>query len=399
VCSFFGIEIVPCLAQESSDSRNLASNLERLVLPPPATGNDSHVFAAKSIPGAAFDSVATSVPNVSDGAPALQALEPKLDVRSESSALGNLKGLGRIVTVNFTTIVDSKSAYAGQRIQGVLDDDFVLGSIEIAPKGSVLSGQIIRSTPARTLAQSVNDGTRRFKSRGCLEVQFDLLTDPSGKQIPVAGNLVKQITVMPGQARREIRVDRLGRIVKSERSFTPERQRAYNVARVATMAPVPIPGNFILTNFVGVPLALGAAGAADPSFAYNKPVDEDVTHKRLKGFTYAFLTNLPGAFWVQAIVEKGNEVVLNPGDQIAVNLTIASPKSEPNKEAQEKIAVSASGLINQNIGPPNISERCGTRLLPYLEQNAAHLLPAQIEVVGNKKVHGELLGSDGEGTQ
>ena len=44
---------------------------------------------------------------------------------------------------------------------------------------------------------------------------------------------------------------------------------------------------------------------------------------------YSFLTNLPGAFLVQSVVEKGSDILLNAGDQLAVDMQIKGNVQNP----------------------------------------------------------------------
>jgi hypothetical protein len=377
-----------------------------------ASGSKSDITISRTT---ASDCVVGSV----DDVPELKALEPKFDNRIdlniqapgrlypilESSRLQNpafqpaailkrfdvLRGLSRIMQVQLTTCFDSKTAFPGQPVQAILLEDFRLGEYKIAAAGAILNGQITSSTPARTLANASRDGSRRFRSRGCVSLQFDEIIDAAGKHVPITGTLVKQLGVVPGKKRWEIRVDNQGRIVKSERALSPERQRTYNVARVAEMVPIPIPGNFLLVNMVAVPIAIGVGGFADPSFAYNKPIDDDVAHRRLKGFEYAFLSNLPGAFYVQAFTEKGNEVVLKAGDQLAVNLAIGSKKTDEADTTKIALQDGSEGL---DPTPLIVPSNGGTRLVPSGAAAKPHLMPTENAKVASKKVQAIVLNEN-----
>jgi hypothetical protein len=374
-----------------------------------ASGSKSDITISRNI---ASDCIVDSV----DDVPELKALEPKFDNRIDlniqapgrlypilqSSHLENptlqpapilkrfdlLRGLSRIMQVQLTSCFDSKTAFPGQPVQGVLLEDFRLGEYKIASAGAILTGQITGSTPARTLANASHDASRRFRSRGSVSLQFDEIIDCDGKHIPITGTLVKQLDVVPGKKRWEIRVDNQGRIVKSERALSPERQRTYNAIRVATMVPIPIPGNFLLVNMVAVPLAIGVGGFADPSFAYNKPIEGDVANRRMKGFTYAFVSNLPGAFYVQAFTEKGSEVVLRPGDQLAVNLSIGSKKADEADKTKIALQDPSEGL---NSTPLIVPANGGTRLVPSGQTAQSHLLPSESAHVASKKVQAIVL--------
>jgi hypothetical protein len=354
-----------------------------------------------------------SDPGIVDTPTELKSLEPKIDTRVDlgkpqpgrlypvlsggrlasplfqpsisPASFDSLRGLSRIVPVQLTVNFDSKSATAGQPVQAVLMEDFRLGEFKVAAAGSILNGQITGATPARTLANASQDATRRFRSRGCVSLQFDEIVDTEGNRIPVTGTLVKQITVQSDAKRYEARVDKYGRIVKSERSLTPERQRAYNVVRAATMVPIPIPGNFIMVNFVAVPAALGAGGAADPSFAFNKPVDEEVKNRRLKGFAYAFYSNLPGVFWIQAFTEKGQQVALRSGDQLSVNLQVGS-----NKPGGSKMTTKEDLAAEPSRPAIILPEGGGTRLVPT-NDTPGRLTPTANLPTGTKKVQAIVL--------
>jgi hypothetical protein len=348
--------------------------------------------------------------------PELKALEPKFDDRVEINVrtpgrlypilnsqrvttsifqpapilkrFDNLRGLSKIMQVELLTSFDSKTAYAGLPVQGRLTEDFRLGEYKIASAGAILRGEITGATPARTLANSAHDAGRRFRPRGCVSLQFDEIVDVDGKHIPITGTLTQQVDVMPGKKYWEIRVDRQGRIIKAEHSLTPERQRAYNMARLATMVPIPIPGNFLLVNCVAVPLVIGVGGAADPSFAYNKPIDKEVSHRRLKGFTYAFVTNLPGAFYVQAFTEKGNEVTLRQGDQLSVNLAIGSKKMDESELT--KVALQDNSAEGIGPTPLIVPSNGGTRLVPA-GVAPSHLKPVETQTLATRKVEAIVL--------
>jgi hypothetical protein len=231
-----------------------------------------------------------------------------------------LIGYHLVAPVILSTPLNSKTVTIGQTIQGKLKNDFVLAGRTYACKNAIVKGRVISYIAPRTMSQALGSD-RRFNSRAALALQFDEIIDTSGAHIPVVGFPSRQTVSIPGRnaPSREVKVDAQGRIVKAETVLTDTQRRVYNSARAATL--VPIPGSMLVTA-MGTPVVMGAAGAADPSFAYNKPVDEKVEHRRWKGMVYAFLTNLPGAFLVQAVVEKGDEIILNAGDELAVDMQL-----------------------------------------------------------------------------
>lgn len=222
-----------------------------------------------------------------------------------------------------TSHVDSKTVMIGQTIEGKLKNDFVLAGRTYATKNAVVKGHVATYMAPRTMSQSLGSD-RRFNSRAALVVQFDEIIDACGARIPIVGVPSRQTANIPGHnsPAREVKVDAQGRIVKAEAVLSDKQRNVYTTARVATF--VPIPGSFLVTT-ITEPVVMGVAGAADPSFAYNKPIDTKVKHRRIKGMIYAFLTNLPGAFLVQSVVEKGDEIILLPGDELCIDMQFKQP--------------------------------------------------------------------------
>lgn len=235
-----------------------------------------------------------------------------------------LVGYHLIVPIILTSPLNSKTVRIGEIVQGKLKNDFVLAGSTYALKNAIVRGRVTSYLAPRTMSQALGSD-RRFNSRAAIALKFDEIVDPSGVHIPIVGLPSHQTVAIPGRnaPAREVKVDAQGRIVKAEAVLSDTQRRVYNSARAATL--VPIPGSMLVTA-MGTPVVMGAAGAADPSFAYNKPVGKKVEHRRVKGMIYAFLTNLPGAFLVQSVVEKGDEIVLNAGDELAVDMQIRQPQ-------------------------------------------------------------------------
>ncbi len=251
--------------------------------------------------------------------------------------VASMVGLSRVVDIKLSQPLESNTAAVGNPVNGVLVNDLILGDVVVAPAGASVLGHIEAVEVARTLASALNDPTRRFKSRGMLVIKFDEISDTKGNVIPIVGSLVRQKDIQEGKGRRETRVDKTGRLIKAEPTLTPGRQRFYNAGRIATMAP--IPGNVLFVNLVGIPTTMAVAGGADPSFAYNKPMEDEVQeNKRKKAFVYAFVTSLPGAPVVQAYVEKGNELELRNGDVLSVNVVIDSRNGRKIRKEETTLA-------------------------------------------------------------
>jgi hypothetical protein len=239
-----------------------------------------------------------------------------------------LSGYRIVVGITLTSSLDSKTAKLGDPIQAVLKDDLCFGGKCYAVKGTQVLGHVSLYVAPRTLSQSVLTADRRFNSRAALQIKFDEIVDGTGAHIPIDGLLSQQRALFPGnnEPARELKIDKNGQIVKSEQVLSQKQTIVYTTARAATVVPLPVG---LLFNIVGVPVIMGLAGGADPSFAYNKPIDATVKHRRLKAMFYAFITNLPGAFLVQSVVEKGNDILLKAGDELALSLCV-KPDNDSN---------------------------------------------------------------------
>lgn len=278
---------------------------------PPVVRADGMTFATAPLPGPAVQE------------PVLSMLVPKFDNSYPSSSeeipgLERLKGYSKIINVRLLTALDSSKNQSDDKVTGVLTEDLRIGGILVAKKNAVVNGRVISTEGARTLVNALRDSSRRYKSRGCVVVQFDEIVDERGNHVSIHGTPAHQVNYADG---REIKVDRLGRIIKCEDAFSPEKRKMYNAGRLVQV--IPIPGT-ILANIIIPPMIMGAAGAADPSFAYNKPVDASAPDARKKGAIYGFVTNLPGAWAVQACVEKGNEIDIRSGQEMAINIQVGT---------------------------------------------------------------------------
>jgi hypothetical protein len=248
-----------------------------------------------------------------------------------TSIPAELSGYHVVVYIVLTNSLDSKNAKLGDPIQAALRDDLIIGGKIYARKGMQVRGHVSLYVPPRTLSQSLLTSDRRLNSRAALQIKFDEIVDANGARIPINGLLSQQSVLLPGPYShlREIKVDKNGQIIKAEPVLSQGETIAFTTARVATVVPLPIDGlTGIVINVAGIPAAMGLAGAADPSFAYNKPIDPNLKHRRLKAMLYAFLTNLPGAFLVQSVVEKGEQILLKAGDELALDLAV---KCEPRE--------------------------------------------------------------------
>jgi hypothetical protein len=254
-----------------------------------------------------------------DGATGRIAMAAPVDEKNQ--LLKQLYGWSATIVVSFTKPISTKDAKFGDVVEASLVNDFAWGNKLVAPKNSLIRGHITESTSARTLSKSTLSDDRRFRTRGCLGIQFDEIIDLDGHRWPIKATPCRQskMTAIDANSARILQVDSLGRVTKSENALTGGLKAASTATRVATFAP--IPGAMVVTA-IATPVAMGTIGAVSPSVAYNKPVDPDVKNRRLKGAAYAFVTNLPGAFFVQSLVEKGNDIEIKEGDTLTLSAAL-----------------------------------------------------------------------------
>jgi len=288
-------------------------------------------------PAGAADSL--SVPSASSEAQAILTVPPASAVNSTSVPLAfghaqsanteqsplcsqlNPISFRRIVPIVFESNIDSKSICIGEQIMAKLKEDLYYGRNLIAPKNSLLKGCVVSCRGSRTLSNSLVQREDRLKSGGVVQIRFNELIIEQNKSIPLVGLPVHQESIWQGADgyTHAINVDHNGRIVGAGRALSKGQQDTANVLRAATFAPLP---GSVLISTVAAPVVMGAIGAASPDVVFNKPIDRNAKHRRLKGMAYGFASNLPGAIFVQAVVEKGSDVILSRGDELMIDLSI-----------------------------------------------------------------------------
>lgn len=237
------------------------------------------------------------------------------------AALQEVMGWKIIMQVCLGSDLDTRSAGAGDIVWGLLDDDCRFGSKLIAARDSLIRGHLIEVGKTRTLAGAALSSSRRYRSGGCLTIQFDEIIDQDGNSWPIIGKLCRLMDVKEsadGGPPRLLQVDKQGKVIAAGPTLTDKEKSVFAVGRALTAVPVPAG---VLVNVVGIPAAMGVIGAAYPAFAYNKPVNLKEKGIRQRAFVYGFVTNLPGAMVVAACVQKGDEVALKAGDGLIVDMT------------------------------------------------------------------------------
>jgi len=299
---------------------------------------------------------------------------------AQDNLIKALSGWQSVINVVLATPVNTRSARVGDIVESRLALDFRFGPQLIAARDSLVRGHVTEAESARTLTHSALSSDRRLKSRGILAIQFDEIIDQSGYHWPI------QATPTPRQKSqhnldrsrvRSIETDANGSIIKAEAELAGGLKATSNAAKIATM--VPLPGTFLFTSLAPA-VAMGAVGAASPSIAYDKPIDANTEHRRTKGAVYGFMSNLPGAIVVKSIVEKGNEIELEPGDQLTLNCRIKDTgyRLPPEEQLTVKGKVIMSPALKQpGVNGTMIKPQQSRRLYPAAISQQSRLVPSQ----------------------
>jgi hypothetical protein len=204
--------------------------------------------------------------------------------------------------------VTSKTAKNGDPFEARLKYDLKIGDRLIASKGSLVRGHINYALRARSAMHSLLSAERWYRNSGCLGVSFDELISENGEHIPLVAAPAQSARIVKNKYEgRMLGVNHMGQVTGPWSQQL--RYKAIRIGLNAAMAPA---GVF---SFGAMPVALGVIGAANPSFAFMKPVGQNVRHRRIKGFAWGFLSGVPGSWIVEDTVVKGQEAVIMPGDE------------------------------------------------------------------------------------
>ncbi|HEY9717178.1 MAG TPA: hypothetical protein V6C69_06910 [Trichormus sp.] len=258
---------------------------------------------------------ADSMPIDSPGPIVIDTDEPQVEVQEITyEQLPTDEGKTHIVTgarfpVVLSSELSSKTAQKGDPIEARLKYDLKIGDRLIAKKGSVVTGHINYCLKARTSTASMLSAERRCRNSGCIGISFDEIVTDVGEHLPLVATPAKQNLIINNKAEgRLLGVNQDGQV-----TGPLGQQMKYAAIHIGISAAASSAGVF---SFGAAPAALGVIGAINPSFAFMKPVGENVHHRRLKGFVWGALSGLPGSFVIENSVVKGQEAIIQPGDEL-----------------------------------------------------------------------------------
>jgi hypothetical protein len=249
--------------------------------------------------------------------------------------------IGAQFPVVMSSQITSKTSHRGDAIEARLKYDLKIGDKLIARKGSPVYGHINYCLKARTAMGSMFSVERWYRNSGCVGVSFDEIVNDKNEHIP--------LVAVPARTPRIIKNKGEGRILGVNHAGQVagpwSQQLTYKAIRVGLNAAMAPAGVF---SFGAMPVALGVIGAANPSFAFMKPVGLNVRHRRIKGFAWGFLSGFPGSFLIEDTVIRGQEAVIKPGDEF-----LAEFKEEFTGEPQTdaSIIAGASAKVHGQVMP------------------------------------------------
>ena len=207
--------------------------------------------------------------------------------------------------------INSKTAKQGDAFEARLKYDLKIGDRLIAKKGSLVNGHLNYVLKARCAMRSLVSAERWYRNSGCIGVSFDEIINDKGEHLPLVAT--------PSQMARIVKNKGEGRVLgvnhEGQVAGPFSQQLRYKAIRVGLNLAMSPAGVF---SFGAMPVALGCIGAANPSFAFGKPIGLNVRHRRIKGFAWGFLSGVPGSFLIEDTVIKGQEAIIKPGDEFLV---------------------------------------------------------------------------------
>ena len=217
--------------------------------------------------------------------------------------------IGATFPVVICSQITSKTAKVGDPIEAHLKYDLKVGDRLVASKGSLVRGHLDYTLKARSALHSLVSPTRWYRNSGCVGVCFDELINEKGEHIPLIAK--------PAQTARVVKNKYEGRVLgvnhNGQVTGPWSQQLRYKAIRIGLNAAMAPAGVF---SFGAMPVALGVIGAINPSFAFMKPIGQNVRHRRIKGFVWGALSGVPGSWLIEDTVVKGQEAVIMPGDEL-----------------------------------------------------------------------------------
>ena len=207
--------------------------------------------------------------------------------------------------VKLTASIDGAVARAGDPVHGELLDTVTLPGGRFVGTGEPVFGEVTQVQQSKNLLKSNFQIRHWSNANGILSLK---VTKIANVELPFEAVPEPKSRIERGNAKDvPLQVDSKGEVMVRYNT------KGYTAANVAITGGCMAAGPFGL--LLG-PVAGGVAGAADPAFAYGRPVTEEEGHTRVKGFFKGMIGGLPGGFLISGATNHGMNVTLNPGDVI-----------------------------------------------------------------------------------
>ncbi len=243
--------------------------------------------------------------------------------------------------------INSKTAKQGDPFEARLKYDLKIGDRIIAKKGAVVNGHLNYVLRARSTMHSLISPERWYRNSGCLGVSFDELINEKGEHVPLVATPAQTARIIKNKGEgRVLGVNHNGQVVGPW-----SQQLRYKAIRIGLDFALGPLGVF---SFGAMPVALGLIGAANPSFAFTKPVGLNVRHRRIKGFAWGFLSGIPGSWIIEDTVIKGQEAIIKPGDEFLVEFK-EEFTGEPATEAD--LIAGAKAKVHGQVVPKTTKKK------------------------------------------
>ena len=220
---------------------------------------------------------------------------------------------GSRLVVSILTPLDSSTARVGDRVSAMLLTPVAAGkngSNLLAP-GTILSGWVSDVFHVRRALSSQLSPSRWSNSNAALNIHFDRIQSHHGPGLAISANPAKETAVFGTGSEFEFAVNKRGEITLD---FSRGKYTATSVAVGAvSLATGPL-------SLVVGPALSGTAGAMDPAYALDRPVSQNESHRRFRGFCQGMVKGLPGGSLLLGTKHRGLGVELPAGAQFCVEL-------------------------------------------------------------------------------
>jgi hypothetical protein len=199
-----------------------------------------------------------------------------------------------------STRINGKTAKAGDPVRATLLQAATIDGVSF-PKGSELTGTIVKAEKARRFIQAEVSPRRWLRPGGAISMEFTRITG-GGKQAALSA-----LPVGVGGARAKAKKD--GTIEASSKGQVKSKLGRLGITGLSFVA-APV-----------APVVGGIAGAVKPDAVLPEAQDEKGRkHRRLKGLATGAIAGIPGGFLINDTVLKGRDIYIEPGTELLLQV-------------------------------------------------------------------------------